>query len=168
MKLLTLIRHAKSSWDDPFMDDFDRPLNHRGQHDLPLMCARLLAQGPTPDRLIHSSALRTRLTAAPLIEAFQLPDRAVQSTEAIYEADDDVLRALIRQQPDEVGHLMLVGHNPGLQLLAQWLCEQAPQKLPTAAIVQLALPLEHWSDLAPNCARLRWLDYPKLHPRPGK
>lgn len=163
MKTLTLIRHAKSSWDDPFLDDFDRPLNHRGRHDLPRMCQRMVEQGPRPDRLIHSSALRTRLTAAPLIEAFELPDCTVQSTKAIYEADDDELLALIRQQPDEVNHLMLVGHNPGLLLVALWLCDQAPKKLPTAAIVQLELPIEHWRDLVPDCARLRWFDYPKLH-----
>ncbi len=165
MKTLTLIRHAKSSWDDPFLDDFDRPLNPRGRHDLPLMCQRMVELGPRPDRLIHSSALRTRLTAAPLIKAFRLPDSAVQSTEQIYEAEETELLALVRQQPDEVNHLMLVGHNPGLLLLALWLCDQAPEKLPTAAILQLQLSVEHWRDLAPGCARLCWYDYPKLHAR---
>lgn len=167
MKVMTLIRHAKSSWDDPFLDDFDRPLNHRGRHDLPLMCARLLARGPGPDRLIHSSALRTRLTAAPLIEAFSLPDSAVQGNDRIYEADAATLLQLVRRQPDSISHLMLVGHNPGLLQLARTLCHQAPDKLPTAAIVQLELPIEHWAELAPANARLLWFDYPKLHARSG-
>lgn len=165
MKILTLIRHAKSSWDDPFLDDFERPLNHRGHHDLPLMCARMQAQGPTPDRLIHSSALRARLTATPLIDALNLPDSAVYDTSSIYEASDSELLDLIRLQPDVIDHLLLVGHNPGLLQLAQWLCQAMPDTLPTAAIVQLELPLEQWDTLAPHCARLRWYDYPKLHAR---
>ncbi|MBA4503194.1 SixA phosphatase family protein [Marinobacterium marinum] len=163
MKTLTLIRHAKSSWDDPFLDDFDRPLNPRGRHDLPLMCARMLAHGPAPDQLIHSTALRTHLTASALIDTFRLTDRAVCGTDRIYEADVSVLEALLRQQSNEHQHLMLVGHNPGLLLLAHWLCQQAPDRLPTAAIIQLELPLTYWRDLAPGCARTVWFDYPKLH-----
>lgn len=168
MKTLTLIRHAKSSWDDPFLDDVDRPLNHRGQHDLPLMCGRMQAQGPRPDRLIHSSALRTRLTAAPLIEAFALANTKVQACDRTYEAAPSALLELIHQQPDSIQHLMLVGHNPGLLLLAQSLCPQAPEKLPTAAIIQLELSIERWSDLNAGSARLRWFDYPKLHPCSSK
>ncbi|GAA0792521.1 SixA phosphatase family protein [Marinobacterium sediminicola] len=163
MKRLTLIRHAKSSWDDPFLADFDRPLNHRGQYDLPLMCARVQAHGPRPDRLIHSSALRTRLTATPLIEAFELDNASVMSTERIYEASEDALLELIRQQPDHIEHLMLVGHNPGLLMLAHWLCEEAPAKLPTSAVIQLELATAHWDTLEPDSARLLWFDFPKLH-----
>jgi len=168
MKRLTLIRHAKSSWDDPFLDDFDRPLNHRGQHDLPLMCQRLVAHGPAPDHLVHSSALRTRLTAAPLIEAFNLDSDRVSASAEIYEADTGSLNALIRRQADSIEHLMLVGHNPGLTLLGLWLCPDAPTHFPTAAIQQLQLSIDYWSDLRAECGRLSWYDYPKLHRHSSK
>lgn len=168
MKLLTLIRHAKSSWDDPWLADAERPLNARGRRDLPLMAARMRARGPRPDRLLHSSAVRTRLTAAALSEVFALPASAVVASERLYDADLDTLLQLLREQPDSLAHLMLVGHNPGLLQLAQWLCEEAPERLPTAAIVQFELPLAHWAELTAECARRRWYDYPKKHPAPGK
>jgi len=163
MKILTLIRHAKSSWDDPGLADFDRPLNRRGQRDLPLMVARMQQHGPDPDRLVYSTALRTRQTVAPLIEAFGLADSDAQASDRLYEATCETLLSQLQQQPDETDHLMLVGHNPGLLELAQWLCADAPGRLPTAAIVQLGLKSDRWRDLMPNCAEPLWLDYPKLH-----
>ncbi len=168
MKTLTLIRHAKSSWDDPFLDDVDRPLNHRGQHDLPLMCQRMVEHGPTPDRLIHSSALRTCLTADPLIEAFGLNQEQVESTGDIYEAAPEALIELIKRQHDRAQHLILVGHNPGMALLGLWLCADAPEHFPTSAIQQHTLSISHWSNLDTGCGRLIWHDYPKLHRHSSK
>lgn len=163
MKILTLIRHAKSSWDDPALSDFERPLNARGQHDLPSMVERMQHRGPPPDKLIFSPALRTRLTAEPLISTFGLDAATVEVSEQTYEATADTLFRLLQQQPDQTRHLMLIGHNPGLLELPQVLCADAPERMPTAAIIQLHLMIDRWHELTPHCAELAWLDYPKLH-----
>lgn len=163
MKTLTLIRHAKSSWDDPGLADFDRPLNRRGQRDLPLMVERMRQQGPQPDRLIYSPALRTRLTAEALASAFGLDDSAVKTCERVYEATPSTLIQLLQQQPDQARHVLLVGHNPGLLELVQALSGGAPERMPTAAIIQLQLMIGRWHELAPCYAELAWLDYPKMH-----
>jgi phosphohistidine phosphatase len=163
MKILTLIRHAKSSWADPELADFDRPLNHRGQRDLPGLVQRMQRQGPRPDQLHYSPALRTRLTAEPLKDAFNLHDDEVLCSPTLYEADASTLLDVLRRLPDSVNHTMLVGHNPGLLELVEQLCPEAPERLPTGAIIQLQLMISHWSALQCGCARKLWLDYPKLH-----
>jgi phosphohistidine phosphatase len=128
------------------------------------MVQRVQQHGPRPDRLLYSPARRTRQTAAPLIEAFRLADDQAQPCDEIYDATFGMLLTLLQRQPDSAHHLLLVGHNPGLEVLARWLCPAAPEHLPTAACVQLGLKLAHWADLVPECAELLWLDYPKLHP----
>lgn len=168
MKVLTLIRHAKSSWSDPTLSDFDRPLNRRGERDLPGLVQRIHTRGPRPDQLHYSAALRTRLTAEPLKQAFNLSDNETVCNEALYEADAFTLSYVLRQLPDTVNHAMLVGHNPGLLELVQQLCPEAPDRLPTGAVIQLQLMISHWHALQCGCARKRWLDYPKLHRSSGK
>ena len=165
MKLLTLVRHAKSSWKHDELTDFDRPLNKRGKHDLPLLCERLIQYQLFPDQLIYSPATRTRLTATRIIERLSIPREHCQDLPDIYESSGETLLEVVQHIPDQTNHLMLVGHNPGLQDLANHLLgsESAVSHFPTSAVVHLSVDIEHWKDLHSGCAKCIRLDYPKLH-----
>jgi len=163
MKQLMLIRHAKSSWDHPELSDFDRPLNRRGQRDLPLMVARVCALGLEPQRLLYSSALRTSITARELARALQLPASRCLAVPEMYQASHETLLNLLQGQPDTLDSILLVGHNPGLADLGHYLSGEPFAHFPTAAFAHLQLDVHSWSELAENCARLQQLDYPKLH-----
>lgn len=163
MKQLTLVRHAKSSWKNPGLDDFDRPLNNRGRHDLPGMAQRVYEAGLRPDRLLSSTALRALTTAKTLATELQLSSKRFVVLPALYAASCRSLLRLLQEQSDQWHHLMLVGHNPGLEELGYYLTREALPKFPTAAVLHLHLKIEHWSDLDESCGCVQFFDYPKLH-----
>ena len=117
MRTLTLFRHAKSSWAEPGLPDFDRPLAPRGEDAAPLMAAFLVERGLAPDLVLCSSARRTRETLDLALPAFR-PAPKIAYDETLYHAPAPVMIGQIRQTPDEVRNLMILGHNPGLQALA--------------------------------------------------
>lgn len=163
MRTLTLIRHAKSSWKNPDMDDYQRPLNKRGKRDLPLMTERLMASALAPDLCLSSGAVRT-LTTARYTSQHLINQPALEVVPELYGASMETLLNVLQQQSDQHPYLMLFGHNPGLQLLGEYLTGEVLPKFPTCAILHLHLSIRCWSELAANCATINWLDYPKLHP----
>lgn len=166
MKLLTLIRHAKSSWKNDELADFDRPLNNRGQQDLVGLTERAVHHLPVPDCLLFSPALRTNLTREPLVKAWQLTAQQSLAAPKAYEASTDDLLELLQHSDDKINHLVLVGHNPGLSDLTTLLTNQVMDNFPTSAFAHLELKINHWSELQPGCGKLRQFDYPKLHAGP--
>lgn len=160
MKLLTLIRHAKSSWDDPALEDFDRPLNARGLRNAPEMAQRLASRFEPPQRIVSSPACRALHTARIVAEHFQLSDRIDQDPR-LYEAAPDELLAVLRDTPATVAHQFMVGHNPGITAFAEELTGEGLEDLPTCAIAHIRLELENWRDAACGCGTLLWIDFPK-------
>lgn len=179
MKLLGLLRHAKSDWSESELRggaqrDFDRGLNGRGRRGAALMGQHIIDHGVTWDSVIASSAARVRqtLTASGLPVTPDWRDRA-------YLADADTLLELVQALPADAASGLIVAHNPGLQdlvlLLAhdgdRGLLHAAAEKFPTATFAVLELDIENWRDAAPGCARLvhfarpRDLD-PALGPEP--
>lgn len=116
-KTLLLLRHAKSSWDDESLADFDRPLSARGRKAAPAIGAEMARRGWFPDMAIVSPARRTRETWN-LLRSEIGGDTIVRPDASIYEADADVILDVIRATPEQVGTLLVVGHNPGLEDLA--------------------------------------------------
>lgn len=164
MRKLTLIRHAKSSWADPQMNDFDRPLNKRGERDLPQMAQRVRDEFHlVPDRLLTSGAQRALTTAEALADTLELPPEQFRILPELYESCTATLLHVLQQQPDHYHHLMVVGHNPGLEELGYYLSHERLAKFPTSAVLHLHLSITRWSELAESCATLVLLDYPKLH-----
>lgn len=162
MKKLTLIRHAKSSWANPSLSDFDRPLNKRGMKDLPAMATRVAKNLPQADLLLSSGACRARSTAEEVM-AYQL-DSAIAFVPEMYESCYETLLNMLQGQSDRHRHLILVGHNPGLEMLAYYLTHDRLEKFPTAAVYHIHLSVQSWSELAESCGTRSWFDYPKLHP----
>jgi phosphohistidine phosphatase len=141
---LYLLRHAKSSWDDPGRPDRERPLAPRGMRDAKRVAKHLGRLGVAPELVLCSPAARTRETLERVLPALAGVD--VQVDDELYGAPSEALLERLRAVPDEVGSVMLIGHNPGLQDLALTLAsdnalrERVAAKFPTAALATLALP----------------------------
>jgi phosphohistidine phosphatase len=149
MKTLLVLRHAKSSWDDPTLDDHERPLNARGEHDAPRMGQLAREERLSADLIISSDAVRARLTAAAMAGATGYRGQVLLDPRLYHAGAADILEVLRSTVEPSVATVMIVGHNPGLaDLVAQLTGE--PEDLPTAALAQIALPIDRWSDLNPT------------------
>ena len=147
MKLLSILRHAKSSWEDSSLEDHDRPLNKRGARDAPLMGDLIREQGLVPDTILSSTARRARDTALAVANAAGFPDE-VRFTRDLYGASPDTCLEVLRDLPDATGHAMIVAHNPTLEELVALLVGET-HLMPTAALAVVELPIESWRDLDP-------------------
>jgi phosphohistidine phosphatase len=161
MRKLTLLRHAKSSRDDEQLADFARPLAPRGRKAAPLIGRHMRSLGLEPDLVLCSPAERTRETAALVLPALEAGPLPVTYDESLYEASAELLMERLRRVPDSIGHLLLIGHNPGLQDLVLALVGKLPeehtriaQKLPTGALVVLVLAAKRWRDIRPGKAKI--------------
>jgi phosphohistidine phosphatase len=161
---LYLLRHAKSSWDDPRLVDHARPLAPRGRRDATRIARHLGRVGVEPGLVLCSSAARTRETLELLRPA--IDNAAVAIEDELYAASSDELLARLRRVPDAVASVMLIGHNPGLHELALVLAAagrelgRLEEKFPTAALATLALGTT-WSGLAPGGSTLAAYVVPK-------
>ncbi len=161
MKTLYLARHAKSSWKDAKLDDFDRPLNQRGKRDAPRMGAYLKQQQVQLDMMITSPAKRALKTARHFARALHLPPEALHIHPQIYLAGQETLLTLIRGIDDSFARVMIVGHNPGLSELANHLTRAGIENIPTSGIVEIEIPLAHWREVDAGSGRCISFVYPK-------
>ncbi len=159
MKTLLVLRHAKSSWDDSSLRDFDRPLAPRGERDAPRVGKALRKQGAAPDLIISSPAARAKATIKAVIKAAKL-EVEPQFDEAIYGASSAELMKLIRRLPEERLRVMLVGHNPGFEDLVGRLTS-SQERLPTAALACIEFQIDRWEDVEDEKGKLAWLITPK-------
>ena len=144
MKTLLILRHAKSSWDDPALDDHERPLNARGEKDAPRIGRLARDERLAPELILSSDALRAHLTAAAMADA---TGGQILLDPRLYHANAaEILTVLRSVVLHNVATVMIVGHNPGLEeLIALLTGEREP--FPTAALAQITLPIERWSAL---------------------
>lgn len=159
MKKLILLRHAKSSWDDPALSDHDRTLNARGKAAAPVIAAWLAAQGHLPDTVLCSSAVRTRETFRRMAKKVPaLPEPVIEPS--LYHASPGILLDRARLLPEDCESAMIIGHQPGLGAMARRLssgavppgCAQAFEHFPTAAAAVFEIAISGWKDLAFNSA----------------
>jgi len=160
MKTLLLLRHAKSSWADPAIGDFDRPLAPRGRRAMKLIGGYLEDRKLLPDLVLCSTAKRTHETCDLL--APQLGGASVRFDKALYLSTPAVLLRLVQAAPLAAGRVMVIAHNPGLQQFAERLAgsgdevklERMHSKFPTAGLAVLTLPIDDWRDVTAAGARL--------------
>jgi len=168
MLTLSLLRHAKSSWDDPTLADFDRPLSKRGETAAPRMGAYMAAQGLRPDLVLCSPAVRARQTLD-LVLSHLSGGPTVIYENAFYLAAPSVFLARIRKIEADVHHALIVGHDPGIQGLALELCHTGKAKaltalrgkFPTAALAVISFQVGAWAKVAPGKGRLDRFVTPK-------
>ena len=145
MKTLLVLRHAKSSWSDPTLDDHERPLNERGRRDAPRMGDLVREYGLIPDLVISSDAVRAQLTAEAVAEAARYAGEILFDQRLYIASPADIL-SLLQTVRENAETIMIVGHNPGLEELVEHLTGER-QDLPTATLAQIALPIDRWRDL---------------------
>jgi phosphohistidine phosphatase len=146
MKTLLLMRHAKSSWKDTKLADHERPLNKRGRKDAPVMGQLLVDRELVPQLILSSSALRARQTAEVVAETADYTGE-ITYLNRLFMAEVEELIAVLRETPDDIERVMLIGHNPGLESLLQTLIGQIVS-FPTAVIAHLSLPIDSWAQLS--------------------
>ena len=161
MKILYLMRHAKSSWSFDDLSDKQRPLNDRGRDDAPLMGQALAKRDLTLDLLVSSPAVRALSTAALVARELEYPADKIEVLEAIYEATVPDLLAVVRQLPDTADSVLLVGHNNTLTDFANLLSPSEIPEMPTAAIVCLKFSTDQWARTDRANAEFYFFDKPK-------
>lgn len=173
MLTLLLLRHAKSSWDNPALADYDRPLAKRGTKSAPRMGAEIAALGLRPDLVLCSAAARAKETLSLVLPELGKPAPEVVYDDAIYMASPGDLIKILRAA-DASGPtphtVMVVGHNPGLEELAELLAgggDEAAQnlmaeKFPTCALAVIAFDVKDWSAIAPGKGKLQRFLTPAL------
>lgn len=161
---LVLVRHAKSSQDDPALDDFDRPLSKRGKRDALEMGERLRVRGSVPDFFLSSPARRARKTARRIVEALGYPREKIRLDARLYLLGEEELSSLVREVPNESRRVFLVGHNPDLTGFAEWLSGENLGNIPTCGVVALRMNVPAWSAVGANTGTMLFFDYPKKSP----
>jgi phosphohistidine phosphatase len=174
VKTLLLLRHAKSSWDHPDLQDHDRPLSKRGRRAAPLMGQYLAEHDLVPDRVLCSSAVRTRQTWEQVAACLD-EHPPVESHPDLYAASAETLLEIVHSVDDSIEKLMLIGHNPGLEMLAAHLAGSGDAlamgrmrlKFPTAALAELTFQDTRWQDVMPGSGQLVRFVRPKDLSPPG-
>lgn len=161
MKELILIRHAKSSWSNPLLDDFERPLNKRGEKNAPFMAKVLKQKGLTPDLIISSPSIRTKQTLDYFIQEFDYKGEIIFE-ESIYEAPFENLLKVIKNIDDKYKTIFLFGHNPGLNDLVDFLIGNFEENIPTSGVLQLNFDIKKWENLKEKIGILEFFIYPKM------
>lgn len=144
MKSLLLLRHAKSSWKDPELADHDRPLNKRGKRNAPRMGEFIAAEGLLPDLLVSSTAVRAQQTARLVADHCGYGDPILTADE-LYPTTVPGCVSVLKMVRDDVGSVLLVAHNPGLEEFAEHLCGQY-ERMQTCVLMRFAVLLDRWSD----------------------
>ena len=166
VRYLYLLRHAKSSWDHPRLEDHDRPLAPRGKRAMKAMARHLRKADIHPDLVLCSSAARARQTLDRVLPALD-SSVAYEVEDALYTFDDDTVLRRLRDVPATVSSIMIVGHNPAMQDLALRLAgrgddlDRVRSKFPTGALATLRIPRATWRGLRPGSAELVSLVTPK-------
>ncbi len=159
MKQLFLLRHAKSSWDDPNLSDFDRPLNERGQKTAPKMGKVIAEKKVKPEIILCSPAKRTIETLELVIESSKLRSD-IAYEKRIYDASTRTLLEVLRAQDPEITSILMIGHNPGLSDLLTELTGES-EHFPTAALAKIQLHIKSWNGIKDGAGKLSWILRPR-------
>ncbi|MCI5081007.1 MAG: histidine phosphatase family protein [Saprospiraceae bacterium] len=163
MKSLYLIRHAKSSWENPTLKDFDRPLNPRGQRDAPFMAKLLKGKCPELDLIVSSPAKRAYTTASIFADAYHIPLDAIQLEKKIYDAYPEDILEIVNELPKNVKTVLVFGHNPTFTTLANLFSDDYLSNLPTCGIVRIDAEIEDWAAFGVASAKMTEFHYPKQY-----
>lgn len=167
MKYILLLRHAKSSWKDLSLSDHDRSLNKRGKRTAPIMGQRLVIKEYQPQHIISSTARRALDTASIVANQIGFDTDVIETNRDLFHAWPDNICEVIAYCHDSISKLMVVGHNPGLTMLAnQLLTSNKFDNIPTAGLVTISIDINNWQEILKlenvNCQLIDF-DYPKLH-----
>lgn len=160
-KTLILVRHAKSSWKDTSLNDIQRPLNKRGKRDAPKMGKYLLKSRIVPQAIFSSTGLRALTTARLISVEMGMKPSEINIDEKIYTFNAEELLKVVKSLKDKFDRVMIVGHNPAVTDLVNYLCGSKIDNIPTCGVALLRFPVNSWKKISKNSAELLSFDYPK-------
>jgi phosphohistidine phosphatase len=163
MKTLFVVRHAKSSWENAGIADFDRPLNDRGKKDAPRMAKRLKGKKIHPDLMLTSPANRALTTCKRMAEILGYAADKIKTDRKLYHASEDEILSIIGGLKDTYDSVMIFGHNPGLTEFINLLLHESHhvEHIPTCGIVAITLDINSWSVAKNTEGKLLFFDFPK-------
>lgn len=161
MKTLFIVRHAKSSWNSPYLSDFERPLNGRGKRNLPEMAKRFEETRQTVDLIISSTAVRALTTAKGFAAQLRIPVDRFFEEEDLYHASAQAMKQRLSKLGNKYGSVMIFGHNPGLTSLINSLSYFDLYSLPTCAICGIRFQFDTWDAIIKTKGEKFYYDYPK-------
>ncbi len=156
------MRHAKSSWEDSSLRDFDRPLNSRGKRDAPRMGQFLIEKGMIPDQIFSSPAARAKATIMHVVKELEIDENEISWTENLYFSGAGAYTEAIQSADEQSEIVMTIGHNPMTEQVVEMLAgNRRSLRMPTAAIACFESDAESWGLVSPANCRLIWLQVPK-------
>ncbi len=163
MKKLILARHAKSSWDNPDITDFERPLNERGHRDAAHLAAVVSKLIEKPDIIYSSPAMRAATTCKYFAQAFAIPETEIRFEKNIYNGDMRYLAKFISNLPDKFNTVMIFGHNPDITSLYSYFSGDYIDNIPTCGVFAIEFDIEKWAAVQDENGRVLFLETPKKH-----
>lgn len=161
MKKLILIRHAKSSWENPDWTDYERPINKRGLRDAPFMAELLNKKNIKPDLMLCSTAKRAKETAYFFINTLEVPLEKIQYELGIYEMGTKFIINLLSKLDDSIDQVILIGHNPDITSMATYFSGEFFDNIPTCGIVSIIFEFDEWEKITSNNGVLDFYEFPK-------
>ncbi len=162
MRTIYLVRHAKSSWKNPGLADFDRPLNKRGKRDAPFIGDLLNKKDINPDIILSSPAKRAKKTAIEIAKKLEYPLKEIIYKEEMYEASDMELLKLMKKIDENISAVMMFAHNPGLTQLNNYLSKNYIDNIPTCGAVALEFNCK-WNEVDKDAGKFVFFEFPKKY-----
>jgi len=163
MKKIYLIRHAKSSWKDATIDDFERPLNGRGKRDVAFMGKRLKMFEVMPDLIYTSPAKRAEKTAKEIAKEIACDKKKIKLNDTLYEGSYESYLDLIHTIDDHYSSIFIIAHNPTITEVGERLSGAILSNIPTCAIVCISFDVESFKEITEESGHILFFDYPKKH-----
>lgn len=162
MKTIYLIRHAKSSWKKVTLSDFDRPLNNRGKNDITTIAKELIKLNFNPELILCSPSKRTRETLKKLNHYLKLNDEKIKFIDSIYESSTPNLISILNNIVPTVNSIALIGHNPSITQLSNYLTDYYTDNIPTCSVVKIELEINNWNEIIKGIGLQKFFIYPKM------
>jgi len=163
MKTIILVRHAKSSWDNPDWSDFERPLNKRGNRDAPFIADVMKSKEILPDYIISSPAIRAKSTAIIFAKVLNYEQENIKFDLGIYEKGVNYIKKIISALDDHVSTAIIFGHNPDMTSLASYFTGEYFDNVPTCGVVCIDFEIDTWAKITNENGKLRFFLFPKLY-----
>ncbi len=163
MKKIYLIRHAKSSWKEMGISDFERPLNKRGRADLSYMAKRLKYFDIMPDLIISSPAKRAKTTTCYIAETLEYKKSKISYLDSLYESSYQNFRYVLDSLSDMLDSVFIVAHNPTITEVGEILSGAILTNMPTCSMVCIEFDIKSFKNIKEGCGKILFFDYPKKH-----
>lgn len=163
LRTLCFVRHAKSSWDDPLLEDADRPLSERGERDAPAMAMRMKELNIIPDLMVTSPAKRARTTAKHFRKVLGLSKSDFITDLSLYDASPDDVIAVVQHLDNNKRHVFIFGHNPTFTFLANRFPGVRIDNVPTCGVLHVKTMVPTWDQWTPEISTFVGFYYPKQY-----